>query len=276
MKRTILEVLADFTSLVVPLQYIFDFFPVIKARPYSIASSPRVHPGQVHLCVAVVNYRTRMSTPRLGICTTYMQTWESGDVVKIKLQRGVLKVPEDLSVPIVCIGPGTGVAPMRSVLLTRAAQIEHVGASSLPARDQGIPNTGDQQLNSNYTTQTVDSSGPKYPLALFFGCRYSLMDHLYSDTWPSIIKYNAAFSRDQPDKIYVQDLILQNSDWLYDWVFKRQGLVLVSGSSHGMPGQIRLALKDVLCRHEESSVEESGRRVKQMELVGRLQFDTWS
>jgi sulfite reductase alpha subunit-like flavoprotein len=83
-RRTSLEVLADFPSCRgnVPLSYIFDLFPPMKPRQFSIASSHAATPDQIHLCVAIVEYKTRMATPRTGVCTAWLRTLRPGMAVQ--------------------------------------------------------------------------------------------------------------------------------------------------------------------------------------------------
>lgn len=77
-KRTAFEVLQDFHSVKIPLQYLLDLFPFLRPRSFSIASEATCHKKQIHLTVAVVEYKTRMAKPRTGICTQWMKTWVPG------------------------------------------------------------------------------------------------------------------------------------------------------------------------------------------------------
>ncbi|CAG8751863.1 6658_t:CDS:2, partial [Funneliformis mosseae] len=71
-RRTIVEVLQDFPSAKIQLEYILDMFPELQPRQFSISSSSKVHPGQIHLTVAIVQYKTRLQKPRRGVCTKWM------------------------------------------------------------------------------------------------------------------------------------------------------------------------------------------------------------
>ena len=122
MKRTYFEVLQDFSSVKLPLQYLLDLIPMMRPRMFSISSSPLDYPDQVHLTVGIVEYRTRMKATRVGVCTKWMAKLSVGDYVRCHVSKGTFRLPAD-DVPVVCIGPGTGIAPMRSILQSRQAQL---------------------------------------------------------------------------------------------------------------------------------------------------------
>jgi sulfite reductase alpha subunit-like flavoprotein len=161
-RRTILEVLQDFRHVSIPLDYIFDVFPLIRPRQFSIASSSRharskplvPSSGTKHvngereahlsvemdLCVAIVSYKTRLKIPRRGLCTTWLASLEPSSkdsdgllttptTLRIGIRKGAMRLPEPKedakAVPVICVGPGTGVAPMRAIIQERIARGEH-------------------------------------------------------------------------------------------------------------------------------------------------------
>lgn len=79
----IVEVLQDFPSAKIPLEYIPDMFPELKPRQYSISSSSKVHPSQIHLTVAIVQYKTRLQKPRRGVCTKWMSGLRPGETISV-------------------------------------------------------------------------------------------------------------------------------------------------------------------------------------------------
>lgn len=79
----IVEVLQDFPSAKIPLEYIPDMFPELKPRQYSISSSSKVHPSQIHLTVAIVQYKTRLQKLRRGVCTKWMSGLRPGETIFI-------------------------------------------------------------------------------------------------------------------------------------------------------------------------------------------------
>jgi sulfite reductase alpha subunit-like flavoprotein len=117
MRRTTFEVLQDFTSAKIPLKYLLDLIPPMRTRSFSISSSPLVLPNSVELTVAIVDYKTKLQDRRVGVCTDWMSILRVGgkqvfhnviDPIRCHIMKGTMSLPNDLSVPIICIGPGTG------------------------------------------------------------------------------------------------------------------------------------------------------------------------
>jgi sulfite reductase alpha subunit-like flavoprotein len=117
-KRTILEVLLDFPCQI-PLDYLLDLIPEMKPRSFSISSSPYCHLNSIHLTVAIIDYKTVLKERRTGVCTSWISDWEPDSLINFSIQRGSLNIIDDITVPVILIGPGTGIAPMRSFLIER-------------------------------------------------------------------------------------------------------------------------------------------------------------
>nr|CAG8461794.1 1193_t:CDS:10 [Entrophospora candida] len=189
-RRTIVEVLYDFSSAKIPIDYIPDIFPELLPRQFSISSSLKFHPKKIHLTVAVVNYKTRLQKPRQGVCTKWLSTLELETLIPIRITRGTMRLPTSISTPIILIGPGTGIAVMRTFLQERISE----GATE------------------NY---------------LIFGCRNREKDYYYKEEWKQYVDNNqlkkifVAFSRDQDKKVYVQDIIRENSQLFWEIVYER-------------------------------------------------------
>lgn len=146
-RRNILEVLRDFhkSTSKLNIQILFEIFEWIKTRSFSIASCPEY--GKLDLLVAIVEYKTMMAKPRKGLCSNWLKHLKSGDEIQAVIKKGTFKIPnvDDSMTPIVMVGPGTGLAPFRSLLLQRLCRLK------------------------NQTEQ-------QYPYALFFGCRGEKLD----------------------------------------------------------------------------------------------------
>ncbi|KAI0288475.1 riboflavin synthase domain-like protein [Russula brevipes] len=202
-----------------------------RPREFSIASASLAHPHEVHLCVAIVNYKTKLKARRRGIGIT----------------KGLLALPQDLSTPVICIGPGTGVAPARAVLEARV----HLG---------GRDNT------------------------LYFGHRASEKDAHYSREWTMLaesgnLTYRVAASRDGPQgtrRVYVHDLIRQDAKRIWRLVHDRGAWVYISGSSNKMPAGVRAALADIAREEGEMDEEEARAYIAQLEKDERLFEECWS
>lgn len=244
-KRTILMVLRDFPSARPPLSDLIDMIPPLRPRAFSIASSRPAHGLRIHICAAIVKYTTILRFERVGVCSSMWSAAKEGDIVPIYLQRGTLRFDE--SAPAILVGPGTGVAPMRSFV------------SSLAER--------------NMTAETI----------LYFGCRHKQGDFLYSDEWSESLangrlqKLETAFSRDTPGrKVYVQDLMLMDADKLWKVLNgDSKGRVYVAGAAGDMPKAIRLAVCRVASLVGGLNESEAERYVKRLEGCRRFQIECW-
>ncbi|KAK0944792.1 NAPDH-dependent diflavin reductase [Friedmanniomyces endolithicus] len=265
-KRTILEALQDFTTLRIPYQYALTTLPIIKGRQFSIASGGALkHPSQGHgqtkleLLVAIANppspiikYRRRH-----GVCTRYIASLLPHQLITIGLQPGYLDVsPAELSTPVLMIGPGTGVAPMRAMIYQRLAWATEMGCRPAGKRLEGD--------------------------VLVFGCRSSTADCYFADEWRALCEGEGltvltAFSREAGrEKMYVQDVLRRAGERVSELVVGRKGRVYVCGSSGAMPKGVREALVDVLVECGEGMEREGAERyVEGMERCGRWKQETW-
>ncbi|OCB88873.1 riboflavin synthase domain-like protein [Sanghuangporus baumii] len=246
-RRTICEVIAEFRSLKIPKEYIFDLFPLLRPRQFSIASSSLVHRKQVHLCVAIVRYRTKLKIPRRGVCSTYLAGLTPGDTLRIKIQKGFLSQPRSPETPIVCVGPGTGIAPMRALI--------------------------EQRIHEGSANNT-----------LYFGCRSESKDHHYGSEWLTLaesgkLTYRTAFSRDGPEgvkRVYVQDRMRDDAERLWDLLGRRGGWLYISGSSNKMPAAVKDAVAFAAKEAGGLSEDDAKGFVKRMQDEGRLFEECWS
>lgn len=265
-KRTILEIMPDFPSIKIPWQYALTILPILRGRQFSIASGGVLkHDDQgktrVQLLVAIANppnpiikYRKRY-----GVCTRYIAKLEAGQRLSITIQPGYLNVrKEEVAVPVLMIGPGTGVAPMRSMIYERLEWAKELGS--------------ERQVSKTPAEST-----------LFFGCRNEGADYYFRDEWERLIGQGlnvcAGFSRDvDKPRRYVQDLIREQSHAIRDILLRRQGKIYVCGSSGNMPKGVRDAFLDVIREDESMQDQESGQiegYLDQLEREGRYKQETW-
>lgn len=123
-RRTLLEVLDDFPSAKPPLEYLIQIAPRLQPRWFSISSSPAAHPGFLHLTAAIISHKTPWGRQRTGVCTSWLAGLEPGSpeaVVPVWVRPGSL--PLHPTAPLLMVGPGTGLAPMRSFMHQRQAQV---------------------------------------------------------------------------------------------------------------------------------------------------------
>jgi sulfite reductase alpha subunit-like flavoprotein len=118
-QRTGIEVLRDFPSARPPLELLLDLFPRIRPRPYSIASAHRVTPNRLSICFAHVQFMSRSKYPRVGLCSSFLARAELGYRVALRVCSASFKIPP-LNTPLIMVGPGTGIAPLRALYLHRA------------------------------------------------------------------------------------------------------------------------------------------------------------
>ncbi|KAJ3563104.1 hypothetical protein NP233_g9156 [Leucocoprinus birnbaumii] len=248
-KRTIREILTEFrgVSKTIPRDYVFDVFPFMRPRQFSIASSSKEHPNQIHLCIAIVKYRTKLKVPRKGVCTSYLSDLKPGTKLDIQIQKGLIALPESINTPIICIGPGTGIAPMRSIIQERI------------------------KLGSQSNT-------------LYFGCRHQTKDEHYSSEWHNLslshgLVYRVAHSRDNPDglkRTYVQDLLEQDAFRVWKLIEDERGWIYISGSSNKMPAGVKASLVSIVQTEGGYEEDEAKKYVDGMIRDGRLIEECWS
>ncbi|CAK6972512.1 NADPH-dependent diflavin oxidoreductase 1 [Scomber scombrus] len=248
-RRTALEVLADFphTTAELKVDYLLDLIPEIQPRSFSIASSLLAHPHRLQILIAVVRYKTKMFKPRRGLCSSWLASLDptQGEVyVPLWVKKGSLKFPTQKDTPVIMVGPGTGVAPFRSALQERTAE-------------------------------------GKTANVLFFGCRSETKDFYFSSEWEDMMKAGqlklfTAFSRDQEEKVYVQQRVRENSELLWDLITNKGGCFYIAGNAKQMPASVRDALKEGFQQEGGTSAEEAEQMLEAMERTGRLQSETWS
>lgn len=268
-RRSILEVLQEFDSVKIPWQWAANVLPKLRGRQFSIASGGSckcIAEGQTNfeLLAAIVKYKTVLKRLREGVCTRYMTNLEPGTTLNVTLQKGGLGVHEsEATRPVILVGPGTGVAPMRSLIWER-----YHWQQDMLARRQAMAH--------------INSNGPNGigETILFYGGRNQGADFFYRKEWDFLevempLKVFAAFSRDQPAKVYVQDILKQQSELVYELLHSKDGVVYVCGSSGKMPQAVRAALVEVFVDRGkmDSSIAED--YLQAMEKEGRYKQETW-
>lgn len=228
-RRSILEVLHEFDSVKIPWQHAVSVLPVIRARQFSIASGgerKRTADGktQFELLVAIVKYQTVIKRIREGVCTKYLSVLRPGSTLRVQLQRGGLNSSvQQLTGATVLIGPGTGVAPLRSMIWEKAALVQA------------------------FREQNPGVEPPIGPTILVYGGRNRTADFFFQEEWDQLsglvqLRVLTAFSRDQREKVYVQDVIRQHFGLFFRLLHDMEGSVYICGSSGRMPQAVREAL----------------------------------
>ena len=214
-------------------------------RLYSISSSPKAHPGEVHLTIGTVRY-TSHGLDRKGVCSTFLSDRCSADTeipVYIQKSHG-FRLPEDVSKPVIMVGPGTGIAPFRAFLEERAA---------------------------------TESPGKNW---LLFGDQHEATDFYYRDQLEALqdsgmlTHLTTAFSRDQQHKIYVQDRMRENAAELWQWL-EDGAHFYVCGDASRMAKDVDLALQDICKSEGNLRDEEAAAYVEKLRSDKRYQRDVY-
>ena len=261
-RRSILEVLHEFDSVKIPWQRVCSIIPSLRGRQFSIASAMTETPAteeqapstRVELLIAIVKYKTIIKRLRQGVATRYIASLTPAQTLTVTLSRGGLGVTQnELDRPVVMIGPGTGVAPMRALV----------------------------QQRSQWRKKSPPHQSPPAKDLLFFGCRNAEADFFFKEEWDALDRSGApidvftAFSRDQRKKVYVQDVLREQSGRVYDAVARHNGIIFICGSSGKMPQAVREALIEGFQEHGEFSREEAEAYLVGLEKGGRYRQETW-
>lgn len=243
--RDLVDLLAAFPNVKpAPLELI-GCLRKLSPRYYSISSSPKAHPGRVHLTVGMVRYEA-WNRARQGVCSSFLSGQERpGARVPVFIQPNPnFRPPADGSRPVVMVGPGTGVAPFRAFIQERRA-------------------TGAQGKNW-----------------LFFGDQRAATDFLYREeleammTEGTLNRLDTAFSRDQAEKIYVQNRMLDHARELFAWL--EQGAhFYVCGDANRMAKDVDQALVKVVEAGGGRNAEQAAEYVQQLKAEKRYQRDVY-
>ena len=225
--------------------------PLLVPRYYSISSSPLEEPGRCSITVAVVEGPARSGRGDYrGVCSSYLAGQGEGSSLHalVKETKAAFRLPDDPRVPIIMIGPGTGLAPFRGFLQERAV---------LKARGQ-----------------TLGAA------LLFFGCRHPQQDFLYADELRRFAAEGAtdlhvAFSRHDGTRTYVQDLIAKNKD--QTWSLVEDGAVIyVCGDGGRMEPDVKRALTDIYAEKSSADAAAAAAWIEKLGTTGRYALDVWA
>jgi sulfite reductase (NADPH) flavoprotein alpha-component len=240
----VLDVLKRFPSARPPASAVAVALEPLRPRLYSISSSQRANPQEVHLTVAVVRFQTGERV-RKGMASTFLAERAHERELRVFVQPSHgFRLPISDSTPIIMIGPGTGVAPFRAFLAERKAR---------------------------------GSTGRNW---LFFGERHEQTDFLYREELEAslregtLTRLDTAFSRDQAERIYVQHRMAEQGAELWAWI--RQGAhVYVCGDAKQMAGDVHRMLHEILARHGGMSDAQAKEYVARMSSDRRYQRDVY-
>ncbi|TNI59840.1 assimilatory sulfite reductase (NADPH) flavoprotein subunit [Aeromonas dhakensis] len=218
----------------------------LTPRLYSIASSQSEVEEEVHLTVGVVRYPQEDGTVRSGAASSYLadRLPEDAEVRVFVEHNDNFRLPANPDTPVIMVGPGTGIAPFRAFLQEREAQ---------------------------------GADGKNW---LFFGNPHFTQDFLYQVEWQRYVKsgllskISLAFSRDQANKIYVQNRLREAGLELYQWL-EAGAHFYVCGDANHMAKDVQEALLDVIAAHGQKSREEAEEYLSELRRAKRYQRDVY-
>lgn len=243
--RDLIDVVEKFGPFKLEPQQFVEQLRKIPARLYSIASSQLANEEEVHLTIGKVAYEVD-GRERTGVASGQVaDRLEVGDKVAVYVHKNPnFKLPANDDTPIIMIGAGTGVAPFRSFVEERAER---------------------------------GATGKSW---LFFGEQHFVTDFYYQVEWQGWLKEEAltnltlAFSRDQQEKIYVQNRLKENAAEVYEWI--QQGAVIyVCGDEKSMAHDVDRALKEIVAEQGGKSAEEEAAFIDKLKQDNRYQRDVY-
>jgi sulfite reductase (NADPH) flavoprotein alpha-component len=243
--REYIDLLMEFPSAKLSAQELVDHMRKLMPRLYSIASSPKVYPQEIHLTVAIVRYETN-HRERVGVCTTFMSDRATVNTtpVPVFVSNSHFGPPEDGSIDCIMVGPGTGIAPFRAFVQDRVAS---------------------------------GASGRNW---VFFGDQKKGTDYLYEEEWSDYVtkgqvqRLDLAWSRDQETKIYVQDRMRENAAELWAWL-KGGAHFYVCGDAKRMAKDVDAALHEIIAEEGGMDSAAATEYIKQLKKDKRYQRDVY-
>lgn len=241
----VVDVLKRFPTALTAEQLVSLLRP-LTPRLYSIASAQSEVEEEVHLTVGVVRYPQEDGTVRSGAASSYLadRLIEDGEVRVFVEHNDNFRLPQNLDTPVIMVGPGTGIAPFRAFMQEREAQ---------------------------------GAEGKNW---LFFGNPHFTQDFLYQVEWQRYVKsgllskISLAFSREQANKIYVQDRLREAGQELYQWL-EAGAHFYVCGDANKMAKDVQEALLEVIAEHGHKSRQEAEEYLSELRRAKRYQRDVY-
>ena len=250
-RKSVFDLLEEYPACELPFHSYLEMLSLLAPRYYSISSSPAGEANRCSVTVGVVEGPSSSGRGVYrGVCSNYLAGRRAGETVHatVRETKAGFRLPDDASVPIIMIGPGTGLAPFRGFLQERAAR-KAKGASLGPAM-------------------------------LFFGCRHPEQDFLYADELKTfaqdgVTELYTAFSRAGGEKTYVQHLVAAEKDKV--WKLIEQGaIVFVCGDGGKMEPDVKAALVSIYRERSGADADAAARWIEEMGAKNRYVLDVWA
>ena len=250
-RKSVFDLLEEFPACELPFHAYLEMLSLLAPRYYSISSSPSVDPSRCSVTVGVVEGPASSGRGVYkGICSNYIAGRRAGETVHatVRETKAGFRLPDDPGIPIIMVGPGTGLAPFRGFLHERAA-MKAKGATLGPAM-------------------------------LFFGCRHPEQDYLYADELKAfaescITELHTAFSRGEGPKTYVQNLVTAQGGRI--WRLIEQGAIIyVCGDGGKMEPDVKAALVAIYRERSGADAEKAQRWIDDLGARNRYVLDVWA
>jgi cytochrome P450/NADPH-cytochrome P450 reductase len=251
LRKSVFDLLEQHPACELPFHAFLEMLSLLAPRYYSISSSPSGDAGRCSITVAVV--AAPASSGRgvyRGVCSNYLAGRRAGDTVHatVRETKAGFRLPEDAAVPIIMIGPGTGLAPFRGFLQERAAR-KSKGASLGPAM-------------------------------LFFGCRHPDQDYLYADELKAfaadgVTELHTAFSRADGPKTYAQHLVAAQKDRVWSLI-ENGAIIYVCGDGGKMEPDVKAALVAIYRERSGADAAAGSRWIDDLGAKNRYVLDVWA
>jgi cytochrome P450/NADPH-cytochrome P450 reductase len=250
-RKSVFDLLEEHPACELPFHAYLEMLSLLAPRYYSISSSSSVDPTRCSVTVAVVEGPASSGRGVYkGICSNYLAGRRTGETIHatVRETKAGFRLPDDPAVPILMIGPGTGLAPFRGFLQERAAQ-KAKGASLGPAM-------------------------------LFFGCRHPDQDFLYADELKAfaadgITELHTAFSRSEGPKTYVQNLVAANSERVWSLI-ENGAIIYVCGDGGKMEPDVKAALVAIYRERSGADADAGLRWIEELGTRNRYVLDVWA
>ncbi|RLN02193.1 hypothetical protein BBJ28_00001262 [Nothophytophthora sp. Chile5] len=273
-ERSFVDVLEHFRSVQLPLKALLQIVPFLAPRYYTISSSSLVNPQRVHATVSLIENKKSDNRVFRGVCSNYLGSLQPLDIhtddkkkresrpgeqgvktprewpaARIFVRASTFRLPKNALTPIILIGPGTGIAPMRAFLQERAKQ-----------KESGVE---------------VGKS------ILYFGCRKRDEDFIYKDELETfqengvLTEMNLAFSREQEKKVYVQHLLAKNGEATWELIRDHDAHIYVCGATT-MGNDVNKVLHEVIEEFGGQSADEATATLKGLQDSHRYIQELWA
>jgi sulfite reductase (NADPH) flavoprotein alpha-component len=240
----VVDFLIEHPSIKWTPQEFVDTLAKMMPRLYSISSSLKAHPDQVHFTIDVVYYESR-GRMRKGVCSTFLAERAEKAPIPVFPNTSKFRLPEDGNTPIIMVGPGTGVAPFRAYLQERKA---------------------------------VGAKGKNW---LFFGSQHEHCNYFYRDELEQyqqdkfLTRCDCAWSRDQANKTYVQTKMLENGDEIWKWMDAEGAHFFVCGDARRMAKDVDAALRKIIQEKGGKTEEQTNEYVEKLKADKRYKRDVY-